>query len=108
MKMKTLSLRDWLRLLPEEISKAAFVNMASFRHDEGHIIAYSLGEALRQAFDWRRTHEGADYWTRLYREVVLMESDQAFDLNKFTKKSFNGKLTYEDPGLATSAAPGNI
>ncbi len=58
--MKTVN--HWLLELPEGARERAFTNL-------GNVPAYTVGQALRLAFNWASSPEGFEYWEKVCKEI---------------------------------------
>lgn len=68
--------RDLLSQLPAEVREKAlrYFDVYSQRYPRAGRPRASVGEALNAAFPWHRTREGADYWLRVYNDVMGLET----------------------------------
>ena len=69
--MKTIE--EWLQELPVEYRDKALANLRpTNRYLRGHI----LSAAICEAFYWRESPEGSDFWGKVYNQILEQEQQQ--------------------------------
>jgi hypothetical protein len=81
-----MKIRDWLLLLPPEISKVARENVKNSPQYADQDEKYpSLQRALENAFWWAGSDQGVWFWNDINTEIMKMEEGKPYDLDKFEK-----------------------
>lgn len=64
------TIREWLETLPDGYRERALANMDA---EDAHINRFHLPDAIRSAFIFSDTPEGADFWNSLLRAMYYQE-----------------------------------
>lgn len=70
-----MTIRDWLKRLPEPYKKQALMNTYIFGAEGLDIKVLTIYDALMEAFNWCSTDEGFDYWDNVHLDAYLGEFD---------------------------------
>lgn len=62
-------IKEWLKELPEEHREKAIRNCEKDICYTGYTYEDSLADALCEAFIWRSTIEGYEYWKNVYNSL---------------------------------------
>ncbi len=87
----TKTIEKWLETLPSPIKEKALANLVKGREDRKE---ENLSDALDEAFNWKKTDEGFDYWYDIDKLAKAGEFDK--EEKTFPREVYVGNTSEED------------